>query len=81
MKTPSVNVVKASSIIENWKSLGQNKKLYEFVKPDAPIESMSLEATEKIKVAEALNKAYKFGPTALIEPKVEIIPQVEYFKY
>ena len=89
MKTPSVNIVRASSILEDWKSLGLTRKVYGFMRPDAPIadinagniEKAVLEASEKIRAAEALNNAYKFGPTALIEPKVEIIPQVEYFKY
>ncbi len=89
MKTPSVNVVRASSIPEDWKSLGLTRKVYGFMRPDAPIpdinlsniQQIALDAATKTKVAEELNKAYTYGPTALINPKVEIVPQVEYFKY
>ncbi len=90
MKTPSVNIVKASSILEDWNLLRSNKiQRYGFARPDALIDTAAtnnlektvIDAEAKLKAEEALNKAYAYGPTALIEPSVEFTPAVEYFKY
>ena len=47
MKTPSVNVVRASSIPEDWKSLGLTRKVYGFMRPDAPIPDINLSIFNK----------------------------------